>query len=120
MQTCTQRGPHARDEKQKDKKTRLIKYKRKREQDKKNTNITTKKENTMSRTKDGEAENRRTREQIIKERIQENKGTRDRIIKPSVEALVSPQDVSSEKQESKITRETRGRGHIQKEGKINE
>ena len=76
MQNCTQRGPHARDEKQKDKKTRLIKYKRKRKQDNNIINITKKIENTMTTSKkDTESENRRTREQMIKERIQENKGT---------------------------------------------
>ena len=66
MQTCTRRGPHAGDEKQKDKKTRLVKYKRTREHDNKRSKITTNKENTMTRTKkDTEAENRRTREQRI-------------------------------------------------------
>ena len=85
MKTCTQRGPHARDEKQKDKTTRLIKYKRKRKQENKIRHLTTKKEKTMTIAKtDTEAENRRTREQIIKERIQENKGTRGKIIKSSV------------------------------------
>ena len=97
MQTCTQRGPHARDEKQKDKKTRLIKHKRTRDQDYKRKSITTRRENTLTITKkDTEAENRRTREHMIKERIQENTGKRGKIIKSSVGGF-SPQDISSER-----------------------
>ena len=100
MQTCTQRGPYARDEKQTVKKTRLIQYKRTRDQDNKRRKITTTK-NTMTRTKkDTETENRRSRHQMIKQRIQENKGTRDKIIQSSVGAL-TPRTYPLRKQDNK-------------------
>ena len=110
MLTCPQSGPHARDEKQKDKKTRLIKYKRKRGQDNKIIKITRKKYNTRTITKkDREPKNERTKDQ-------KNEYKRTRGQENNVKCgAFRPQDVSSER-----TRQKQEDEDTYKKGKINE